>query len=102
VSPKSCLEKPESRFLLLQCHVSRGYTLTASIKDPLKEEEGLFALPFGALLWAFVLFAWLFALRGGGGGRLFAFEYIGKKLLLWAFWYGKLLEGKRTIKGKNC
>jgi hypothetical protein len=48
-------------------------------KRPLKEEEGL--LLFG-------LFDWLLALS------------IGKKLLLWAFWCGKLLEGKRIIKGK--
>jgi hypothetical protein len=27
---------------------------------------------------------------------------IGRKLLLWAFLYGKLLEGKRIIEGKNC
>jgi hypothetical protein len=26
---------------------------------------------------------------------------IGKKLLLWAFWCGKLLEGKRIIEGKT-
>jgi hypothetical protein len=55
----------------------------------LKEEEGL--LLFGALLWAFALFC-------------LAFDFlplnIGKKLLLWAFWCGKLLEGKRIDEGK--
>jgi hypothetical protein len=55
-------------------------------KRPLKEDEAL--LPFGALFRALGLFAWLLALN------------IGKKLLLWAFWFGKLLEGKRIIEGK--
>jgi hypothetical protein len=44
-------------------------------KRPLKEEK--------------VLFAWLFAF------------VLGKKLLLWAFWCGKLLEGKRIVEGKK-
>jgi hypothetical protein len=51
-------------------------------KRPLKEEEGL--LLFGALLWAFGLFAWLLAFCFGG---LFAFEYWEEAftlgLLLW-------------------
>jgi hypothetical protein len=61
-------------------------------KRPWKEEERLF--PFGVLLWAFRFFAWLFALGG------FLSLNIGKKLLLWAFWCGKLLKGKRTVEGK--
>jgi hypothetical protein len=64
-------------------------------KRPLKEEEG--PLSFGALwLLDLLLGFWLFALRG------FLPLNIGKKLSLWAFWYGKLLEGKRIIEGKNC
>jgi hypothetical protein len=51
-------------------------------------------LPFGALRWAFFLGFWLFALRGSLPLN------IGKKLLLWAFWCGKLLEEKRIIEGK--
>jgi hypothetical protein len=30
----------------------------------------------------------------------FAFA-LGKKLLLWAFWCRKVLEGKRIVEGKN-
>jgi hypothetical protein len=68
-------------------------------KRPLKEKEGL--LPFGALLWDlglldFLLGFWLFAWQG------FLPLNIGKKLLLGAFWCGKLLEGKKIIEGKNC
>jgi hypothetical protein len=44
----------------------------------------------GALLWASGLFPWILALN------------IGRKLLLWAFWCGKLLEGKRIIEEKNA
>jgi hypothetical protein len=67
-------------------------------KRPLKEEDGL--LPFGILFWAFgvldfLLGFWLFAVGG------FLPLNIGKKLLLWAFWCGKLLEGKRIIEGKT-
>jgi hypothetical protein len=58
-------------------------------KRPLKEEEWF--LLFGALLWAF---GWLFVLGG------FLPLNIGKKLLLWSFWCGKLLEGKRIAEGK--
>jgi hypothetical protein len=54
------------------------------IKGPLKEGWGLLVLPFGALLWAFGLFAWLLAFCFGG---LFAFEYWEEAftlgLLLW-------------------
>jgi hypothetical protein len=50
------------------------------IKDPLKEEEGLFALR-------------IFALEG--------FLDFGLVLLLWGFWCGKLLEGKTIIDGKS-
>jgi hypothetical protein len=39
-----------------------------------------------------------------GGGGLFAFLpltfTLGFSLLLWTFWCGKLLEGKRIAKGK--
>jgi hypothetical protein len=42
-------------------------------KRPLKEEEGL--LLFG---------------------------FLPLEALLWTFWCGKLLEGKRNIEGKNC
>jgi hypothetical protein len=62
-------------------------------KRPLKEEEGL--LPFGTLLWALGLFAWLFGFCFEG---LFAFEYWEEAFTL-AFWCGKLLEGKRIIEG---
>jgi hypothetical protein len=75
-------------------HLSPWLHPVCCYKRPLKEEEGL--LPFGALLWAFGLFAWLLAL----GGILPL--NIGKKLLLWAFWCGKLLEEKRIIEEKNC
>jgi hypothetical protein len=40
----------------------------------------------------FLLF-WVFA-------GLFAFA-LGKKRLLWAFWWGKLLEGKGIVDGKR-
>jgi hypothetical protein len=49
------------------------------INDPLKEEEGLFALGFYFGLWR--------VFRSG--------------LWLWAFGCGKLLEGKRSTKGKK-
>jgi hypothetical protein len=42
----------------------------------------------------FLLGFWLFALGG------FLPLNIGKKLLLWAFWCGKLLEGRRIVEGK--
>jgi hypothetical protein len=42
----------------------------------------------------FLLGFWLFASGG------FLPLNIGKKLLLWAFWCGKLLEGKRIAEGK--
>jgi hypothetical protein len=50
------------------------------IKGLLKEEEGLFPLR-------------LFALEGFWG--------FGLVLLLWAFWHGKPLEGKRITEGKR-
>jgi hypothetical protein len=50
----------------------------------LKEEEGL--LDFGGFTLGFWAFAW-FLLLGA---------------LLWAFWCGKPLKGKRIIEGKNC
>jgi hypothetical protein len=59
-------------------------------KRPLKEEEGM--LLFGALLWAFGHFAL---------GDFLPLN-LEKKLLLWAFWCGKFLEGKIIIEGKNC
>jgi hypothetical protein len=90
-SPKLCSEKQEGRFLLLQCHAPpHSSTLVRCYKRPLKEEEGL--LPFGALLWAFG-----FLLCGG----CFLPLNIGKMLFLWAFWCGKLLEGKRIIDGEK-
>jgi hypothetical protein len=63
-------------------------------KRPLKEKEGL--LIFGALPWAFGLFAWLWLFALGD----FLPLNIGNKLLLCAFRFGKLLEGKRIIEGK--
>jgi hypothetical protein len=45
-------------------------------------------------LWGF----WLFAF--GGFTELFGLLLLGT--LLWAFWCGTLLEGKRIIEGKNC
>jgi hypothetical protein len=62
-------------------------------KRPLKEEEGFLLL--GGFTLGFLL-GFFFALEG------FLPLNIGKKLLLWAFWYGKFLEGKRFIEGKNC
>jgi hypothetical protein len=55
---------------------------------------GGFSLGFCAFCLAFGFL--LFALGG------FLPLNIGKKLLLWAFWYGKLSEGKTIIEGKNC
>jgi hypothetical protein len=49
-------------------------------------------LSFGLL--DFLLGFWLFVLVG------FLLLDVGKKLLLWAFWCGKLLEGKELLKGK--
>jgi hypothetical protein len=54
-------------------------------KRPLKEEEELLPFAFWAFaFWGSTLSFWLFG------------------ALLWAFWCGKLLEGKRIIEGKNC
>jgi hypothetical protein len=59
----------------------------------------------GALLWAFGLFAWLFALGGFmplNIGRSFYFGPFG----MGSFWKrrellkGKIAEGKRTVEGK--
>jgi hypothetical protein len=58
-------------------------------KRPLKEEEGLYC---------FCLLGLYFGLLGFLLG--FFTLNIGKNLLLWAFWCGKLLEGKRIIEGK--
>jgi hypothetical protein len=58
----------------LQCHTPPcGSTLFAAIKDPRshKEEEGLLLSAFA--FWGFTL----------------------------GFWYGKLLEGKKLLKGKR-
>jgi hypothetical protein len=51
---------------------------------------GVFTLGF----WTFCLAFGFFALGG------FLSLNIGKKLLLWAFWCGKLLEGKKIVEGK--
>jgi hypothetical protein len=80
-------------------------------KRPLKEEEGL--LPFGALLWAFGLFAWLLALVSflplNIGKKLFGFCFLGiyfGPFSVGSFWKGKELlkgkisEGKRIVEGK--
>jgi hypothetical protein len=53
--------------------------LPLSIKNPLKEEEGLFVFALGAFAFCF-------------GPLLFAFG---------AFWCGKALEGKIFLKGKE-
>jgi fatty acid desaturase len=46
---------------------------------------------------SFALGFWTFCLAFG-----FLPLSIGKKFLLWVFWCGKLLEGKRIIEGENC
>jgi hypothetical protein len=76
-------------------HPSLWLPTVCCYKRPLKEEEGL--LPFGGIYFGlldFLLGFWLFALGG------FLPLNIGKKLLLRAFWCGKLLEGKRIVEGK--
>jgi hypothetical protein len=60
-------------------------------KRPLKEEEGL--LPFGALLWAFGLFAWLLAFCFE---EVFAFEY-WEEAFIWG-----LLVWEAFEREKNC
>jgi hypothetical protein len=65
-------EKQERRFLLYNVSPSQWLHPVCCYKRHLKEEEGLLVL-----LLAFMA-------------------------LLWAFWCGKLLEGKRIIEGKNC
>jgi hypothetical protein len=75
-------------------------TLFATVYER-STEGGLGAFAFCLLglyfgLSDFLLGFWLFALGG------FLPLNIGKRLLLWVFWYGKLLEGKRIIEGKNC
>jgi hypothetical protein len=80
-----CSEKQERRFLLLQCHVPKNCcsTLFAPVyKRPAK--GGLGAFDF--LPWAF--WAWVF----WGFGLI---------LLLWDFWCGKFLEGKKLTEGKR-
>jgi hypothetical protein len=62
-----------------------------SLKKKKKNPEGRRGA-FGALLWAFG-----FLLCGG----CFLPLNIGKMLFLWAFWCGKLLEGKRIIDGEK-
>jgi hypothetical protein len=78
-------EKQERRFLLLQCHYppqSLCSTLFADVyKRPLKEGLGFCFLPLA------------FALEG--------FLGFGLVLLLWAFWCGKFLEGKRITEGER-
>jgi hypothetical protein len=71
-------------------HPSQWLQPVCCYRRPLKEEEGL--LPFGALLWAFGLFAL---------GCFLPLNIWKKKLLLGDFWCGKLLEGKRIVEGKN-
>jgi hypothetical protein len=63
----------------LQCHAPpHGSTLFAGIKDPWRRKRGF----------------WLLGLYFG----LFGLLLLGA--LLWAFWCGKPLEGKRIIEGK--
>jgi uncharacterized RDD family membrane protein YckC len=60
---------------------------------PLKEGWGLLLFALGFCLFAFGLFA-LEGVLGFGLG-------FGFVLLLWVFWCGKLLEGKRITEGKR-
>jgi hypothetical protein len=81
-----CSEKQEYRFLLLQCHTppqSLCSTLFASVyKRPTEGGLGGF-------------FAFAFDVYFG------LWRVLGLWLLLWAFWCGKLLEGKRITEGKR-
>jgi hypothetical protein len=68
--------------------------LFAAIKDP---EGGRGVFVFAFAFWGFTLGFCAFGLFALGG--LLPMN-IGKKLVLWAFWYGKLLKGKRIVEGK--
>jgi hypothetical protein len=85
-------EEQECRFLLLQCHAtpeSFCSTLFATVyKRP--PEGGLGAFCFLPLAFGLEDF-W-------GLGFLGSFALI---LLLWDFWCGKLLEGRRITEGKR-
>jgi hypothetical protein len=76
----------------MSCRSLRASTpLFATIyKRPLKEGLGLFVFAMDILAWAFG--AWVLLGFGLGFGLI---------LLLWAFWCGKLLVGKRITEGKR-
>jgi hypothetical protein len=83
-----CSEKQEGRFLLLQCHTppQNLYSILFAAVYRRPTEGGLGDFSFLPLAFGFYF---------GFGG------FFGPWLLLWAFWCGKLLEGKRIAEGKS-